>query len=141
MSGMGLGPSCVPVDGSVVTGLVARGVGVAPGATATAVGVGAVPAVVGVAAGVGVAVPAVVGVAAGVGVAVGAGVAVAAAAQVVRVMRSLIRVTVPFRASARPLTVTPLFIVIEVRARIVPTNVEPDPSVAELVTCQKTLQG
>ena len=31
--------------------------------------------------------------------------------------------------------------VIDVRARIVPTNVEPTPSVAELPTCQKTLQG
>jgi len=30
--------------------------------------------------------------------------------------------------------------VIDVSAMIVPTNVEPDPSVAELVTCQKTLQ-
>ena len=29
----------------------------------------------------------------------------------------------------------------EVRARMVPTRVEPDPRLAELVTCQKTLQG
>jgi hypothetical protein len=29
----------------------------------------------------------------------------------------------------------------EVRARIVPTIEEPDPRLAELVTCQKTLQG
>ena len=54
---------------------------------------------------------------------------------------SLIRVTSPFLASARPLSVTPLFVVMDVRARMVPTKVEPDPSVAELVTCQKTLQG
>src|ERR1035437_6185812 len=41
----------------------------------------------------------------------------------------------------RALTVTPLAIVIDVRARMVPTKLEPDPSVAELVTCQKTLHG
>lgn len=63
------------------------------------------------------------------------------AAQVERVIVSLIKVTWPFRASARPLSVTPSFIVIDVRARMVPAKVEPDPSVAELVTCQKTLQG
>jgi hypothetical protein len=56
-------------------------------------------------------------------------------------MVSRIKVTVPFRASARPFTCTPSAIVMDVRARIVPTNVEPEPSVAELVTCQKTLQG
>ena len=55
------------------------------------------------------------------------------------VMVSLIKVTSPFRASARPFIVTPLSIVMDVRARMVPTKVEPDPSVAELVTCQKTL--
>lgn len=63
------------------------------------------------------------------------------AEQVAREIVSLIRVTSPLRASARPLSVTPLFIVIDVRARMVPANVEPEPSVAELVTCQKTLQG
>ena len=57
------------------------------------------------------------------------------------VIVSLIKVTSPFRASARPSTVTPLAIVIDVRAMMVPPNVEPDPRVAELVTCQKTLQG
>ena len=43
------------------------------------------------------------------------------------------------RASARPCIVTPLSIVIEVRAMIVPTNVEPDPSVAgpEESRCRK----
>jgi hypothetical protein len=57
------------------------------------------------------------------------------------VIVSLIKVTSPFRASARPCTVTPLPIVIDVRARMVPANVEPDLRAAELVTCQKTLQG
>src|SRR5512141_191326 len=57
------------------------------------------------------------------------------------VMVSSIRVTSPLRASARPSSVTPVAIVIEVRARIVPTKVEPEPRVAELVTCQKTLQA
>jgi hypothetical protein len=53
----------------------------------------------------------------------------------------LSRVTAPVRASARPFTVAPEVIVIDVRAMIVPARVEPVASVAELVTCQKTLQG
>jgi hypothetical protein len=53
----------------------------------------------------------------------------------------LSRVTAPFRARARPFTVAPEVTVIEVRAMIVPANVDPVASVAELVTCQKTLQG
>ena len=53
----------------------------------------------------------------------------------------MMSVTVPFRARTRPLTVTPLASVTEVSARIVPAKLEPDPSVAELVTCQKTLHG
>ena len=70
------------------------------------------------------------------------GLAVAAgAAQTDRVIESLIKVTSPFRARARPVMETPLAIVIDVRARMVPAKVEPDPSVAELVTCQKTLHG
>lgn len=55
------------------------------------------------------------------------------------VIVSPIKVTFPFRASAAPFSFTPSFIVIDVRARIVPMKVEPDPRVAELVTCQKTL--
>jgi hypothetical protein len=55
------------------------------------------------------------------------------------VIRSPIKVTSPFRASAAPCIVTPLAIVMDVRARIVPMKAEPDPRVAELVTCQKTL--
>src|SRR5512140_3575874 len=54
---------------------------------------------------------------------------------------SVSMVTAPFRASARPLTVTPVVMVIDVRAMTVPARVEPVPSVAELVTCQKTLHG
>src|SRR5690349_11516031 len=50
-------------------------------------------------------------------------------------------VTVPVCASRRPFTLTALATVLDVAARIVPTKVEPDPSVAELVTCQKTLHG
>jgi hypothetical protein len=52
---------------------------------------------------------------------------------------SLFNVTAPLRARARPWTVTLRFTVIEVRARMFPTKVEPVPSVAELPTCQKTL--
>jgi hypothetical protein len=84
-----------------------------------------------------VAVPGGVGAAGDPVVAEGVGVGVE---QVDLVIVSLIKVTSPFRASARPSTVTPSFIVMEVRARMVPTKLEPDPSVAELVTCQKTLQ-
>jgi len=61
--------------------------------------------------------------------------------QVERVIESLIRVTSPLRASALPFIETPLAIVIDVSARMVPTKVEPEPRVAELVTCQKTLQA
>ena len=50
-------------------------------------------------------------------------------------------VTAPFRANRRPCTVALVFAVIEVKARMVPMKVEPTPSVAELPTCQKTLQG
>jgi hypothetical protein len=55
------------------------------------------------------------------------------------VITSPIKVTLPFRASAAPCIVTALAIVMDVRARIVPMKAEPDPRVAELVTCQKTL--
>ena len=49
--------------------------------------------------------------------------------------------TCPFRASARPWTTVPVVTVIDVRARIVPTNDEVVPRVAELPTCQKTLHA
>jgi hypothetical protein len=54
---------------------------------------------------------------------------------------SLISVTLPFLASALPYTVTLSARVMEVKAMIVPTNVEPVPRAAELPICQKTLQG
>lgn len=50
-------------------------------------------------------------------------------------------VTEPLRASKRPFTVALVSAVIEVRARMVPSKEELDPSVAELVTCQKMLHG
>ena len=54
---------------------------------------------------------------------------------------SVSRVTAPVRARARPCTVTPVVTVIEVSARMLPTNTEPVPSVAELPTCQNTLHS
>ena len=57
------------------------------------------------------------------------------------VMVSSSRVTAPLRASARPVMVSPVCTVIEVRARILPWKAEPVPMVAELPTCQKTLQA
>jgi hypothetical protein len=53
----------------------------------------------------------------------------------------LFRVTAPFRASARPVTVVPFCTVIDVSAMMVPTKVVPVPRVAELPTCQNTLHG
>src|SRR5205814_5308723 len=49
--------------------------------------------------------------------------------------------TAPFRASARPSSVAPAFSVMEVYARMFPLQTELPPSVAELPTCQKTLQA
>src|SRR6478672_5348579 len=47
-------------------------------------------------------------------------------------------VTAPFRASALPVRLAPVFIVMLVRARILPTNVVPTSIVAELLTCHST---
>ena len=69
-----------------------------------------------------------------------AGVVATGVAQLGFVIVSVSSVTAPFRASTRPSTVTPVVTVMLVKARIVPRNVEPVPSVAELPTCQKTLQ-
>jgi hypothetical protein len=76
------------------------------------------------------------------GVVAGAVVAVVAtgAAHDDLVIVSVSSVTAPFRASTRPSIVTPVVTVMLVSARIVPRKVEPVPSVAELPTCQKTLQ-
>lgn len=130
----------VPDQAASVTAVVSVGgsdgaaIGVAFGAP-LAMGVGVGP-VLGVGDGVGL----LVGLGDGVGLLVGLGDGVGTAvAQVGLVMVSLIKVTSPFRASARPSTFTPLAIVIEVNARIDPTKVEPEPSVAELAICQKTL--
>lgn len=49
-------------------------------------------------------------------------------------------VTAPFRARALPETDTPVVSVMLVRARMFPENRLPVPSVAELPTCQNTLQ-
>jgi hypothetical protein len=51
------------------------------------------------------------------------------------------KVTAPLRASARPTTVLPVSTVIEVNAMIVPAKVDPGFKVAELPTCQNTLQA
>jgi hypothetical protein len=45
-------------------------------------------------------------------------------------------VTAPFRASARPSRVAPVFMVIDARARMLPTKEVVVPIVAELPTCQ-----
>ena len=50
-------------------------------------------------------------------------------------------VTAPLRARARPLKVVPVFMVMLESARMLPTNVVPVPSVAELPICQKTCGG
>ena len=50
-------------------------------------------------------------------------------------------VTAPLRASIRPTLRAPVVIVMLVSARMLPTNVVPVPSVAELPTCQNTLHG
>jgi hypothetical protein len=50
-------------------------------------------------------------------------------------------VTAPFRTRTRPWTVAPVFSVAEVSAMMVPTKVLAELSVAELPTCQNTLQA
>jgi hypothetical protein len=57
------------------------------------------------------------------------------------VITSLISVTAPLRANARPWTVTLSLIEIEVNARMVPIKTEDVPRVAELPICQKTLHA
>jgi 3-hydroxyacyl-CoA dehydrogenase len=64
----------------------------------------------------------------------------AAGAHVNLTIVSLSSVTAPSRASTRPSTVTPVVTVMLADARIVPMNLEPVLSVAELPICQKTLQ-
>ena len=50
-------------------------------------------------------------------------------------------VTAPLRANTRPSTFVPVVRVADVKARIFPLKIEFVPSVAELPTCQKTLQA
>ena len=112
-------------------------VGVGVGVVCVGVGVGVVCVGVGVGVvGVGVG---VVGV--GVGV-VGVGVGVGGVVEHVGdVIVSSSRVTAPLRASTRPAMVSPVVTVIDVRARTVPVKSECVPRVAELPTCQNTLQA
>ena len=124
-------------------------------AAGAAVGTAAIGAGVGAVVGVTLEAAVAIGVAAGVTVAVAVGAADGAIVNGGRVggmssgadahaedkNRSLISVTLPLRARALPYTVTLSASVIEVKAMIVPTKVEPVPSAAELPICQKTLQG
>nr|WP_241996343.1 hypothetical protein [Kribbella antiqua] len=50
-------------------------------------------------------------------------------------------VTEPLRASIRPTAVAPVSMVMDVNARMVPRNWVAVPMVAELPTCQNTLQA
>ena len=56
-------------------------------------------------------------------------------------MVSVSKVTAPFRASALPSRFTPVAIEMDVSAMMFPLNTEFVPNVAELPTCQKTLQA
>ena len=134
-----------PGDPGVVVGVGATTTGAAP--EGTVVGVAPDPEVVGVlpepeVVGV-VPEPDVVGVVPGpevVGVAPEAVVVVAAAhTGVVIVLWS--SVTAAFRASRRPTMVAPVSAVIADSARTLPIRCEPVPRVAELPTCQNTLQA
>ena len=58
-----------------------------------------------------------------------------------RITVLLSRVTCPLRASTLPAMVEPVCTVASVSAKMFPTNVVLVPRVAELPTCQKTLQG
>ena len=55
-------------------------------------------------------------------------------------MEALPAVTAPLRAMVRPLTLVPVVIVTLVNAMTVPRKFVPVPNVAELPTCQNTLQ-
>jgi len=67
-------------------------------------------------------------------------VVVVALAQFGLVIVFVSRVTAPLRASMRPSTVAAVTSVIDVSARMEPRKVVLPPIVAELPTCQKTLQ-
>ncbi len=126
----------VVVAGSVVV-VVVGAVVVVVGAVVVVVVVGAVVVVV-----VGAVVVVVVGavdvvvVAGAVVVVVGGG-----PVHVGRVMALESKVTAALRASNRPETVAPVLAVADVRAKTLPTKVDAVPRVAELPTCQTTLQA
>jgi hypothetical protein len=134
-----VGPTTVAVEGGVV---VVPGVGEAAALAArVALGVGVADAV---ALGDEVAAGDVVAVAVGDAEAAAAGTAGTAGAPAVHSGRVTVlesKVTAPVRASRRPCTTAPVSAVIDVRARTDPVNVDPVPRVAELPTCQYTLQG
>jgi hypothetical protein len=123
----------------VGVGVVLVGVGVVlVGVGVVLVGVGVALGVVSVGGGV---VSAGVGVGDGVGVGVGDGVlSTGGGVHVDLVMVFVSRVTAPLRAKSLPSTVAPVVAVMLVSARMVPRNLVPVPRVAELPTCQKTLQ-
>ena len=122
----------LPVDGNVIS--VKSGVGGVVATVSTALLVAATDelAVVALASIVVVVPPAIV--------VVGATVSVLGV-QLGRSKTLLSSVTAPLRASALPCTTTELSTVIEVSARMLPTNTEPLPNVAELPTCQNTLHS
>ena len=114
--------------------LTGEGEGAGLGVVAVGVGVGVEVGVGGGLVGVGVGVTEVVEV----GVAVGVGPDLEQAGTLIV---SSSRVTAPLRASARPAMVSPVSTEIEVRARMLPLKAEFVPRVAELPTCQNTLQA
>jgi hypothetical protein len=133
----------VVVGAAVVVVVVGAVVVVVVGAVVVVVVVGAVVEVVDA---VVVVVGAVVEVVDAVVVVVGAVVEVVPVVVVVVVPQELVMVlvsmvTCPFRASSRPFTTAPVVAAMSVKARMVPTKVEVVPRVAELPTCQNTLQG
>lgn len=89
---------------------------------------------------VAVAVTAPVGVTVAVGVPVVGGV-VGTGSQPGLVITFVSRETCPLRASTRPSTLALVSAVIEVSARMLPLKLDAVPRVAELPTCQKTLQA
>jgi len=138
--GGGMVGGAVLVGGGLVGGAVLVGGGLVGGAVVGGAVVGG--AVVGGAVVGGAVVGgAVVGGAVVGGAVVGGGLVGGAVAQLGTVIVSSSRVTAPLRASARPAMVSPVCTEIDARARMLPVKAEPVPRVAELPTCQNTLQA
>jgi len=141
MIGVAVGVSGVTV---IIGVTVPAGVGGTGVSAAVSVGVGGIDVLVGGTGvsvgdgGTGVLVAVLVG-GTGVSVTVSVGVAVGGAAQIAETTLES-NVTAPLRARVLPLTLAPVFRVMLVSARILPSNIVPVPSVAELPTCQNTLQ-